>query len=368
MFEFQRWIKVGLCTFLALGLTECRYGNGVATLYGDVSVGDCASDTDIETIVCAADAFLDTLSTSDYSDAIIDWDDSEAKTIWTDDFDGDRNGLVLGDLKTKSVKAAVVLARAVLSDQGFDDFIGVLAAEDYIGETEDDDDYTSYSYAIGFIGEPSVSGEWMLQIGGHNMAYNITFLSGTAYPVPTFIGTEPTSKFYLKFDSNSYHPMDDKADAMTDLFESLSSTALARAYLDDSYSDVLIGPDDGSAELPDDYPEDSDREGILVSNLTSTQQALVTAAIEQWVNDYAGDIADDLLEEYTSESAYEDTYIAWAGDEDDDADLDEDGTYVRIDGPRLWIELIRLDADELSDESQYHSVFRDKTMDYGNSL
>jgi hypothetical protein len=41
---------------------------------------------------------------------------------------------------------------------------------------------------------------------------------------------------------------------------------------------------------------------------------------------------------------------------------------MRIDGPRVWIELVCQGGVVIRNATHYHSVFRDKTMDYGNSL
>ena len=332
------------------------------------SCGD--EDTDIETIVCASEAFLDTLSTTEYDAVIYDWDDSDARTVWSNLPTGGvaRNGLAFEDLSDESLTAVLALADAVLSDDGYEDFAGVRAADDYLGELSNSDGYSSGLYYVAFFGEPSTSGEWMLQIGGHHLAYNITFLSGTGYPAPNFIGIEPKASF--EYDSVTYAPLVEEGEAMVAMFDALNSTELASAYLDgESFSDVLIGPDNGSGELPtDDYPTGEDREGVLVSTLTDEQQALVTAAIKQWVADFADDISADLIDEYTTDNAYTDTYIAWGGDEDEGVDVETEGTYMRIDGPRVWIEVACQAAVVLSNVTHYHTIYRDKTYDYGNSL
>ena len=48
----------------------------------DVDTDVCASESanDLETLVCAANDFLETLSESEQSTVLLDWSDSEAKT------------------------------------------------------------------------------------------------------------------------------------------------------------------------------------------------------------------------------------------------------------------------------------------------
>ena len=411
-----RQLPILISFSLAVGLSACNVdledstddesddvSSENSTDYASASTTDCSGDTDMEIIVCTAQAFLDTLSTTEYDQVILDWDDSEAKTVWSNLPGVDRNGLSFGDLSDESREAALAVASAVLTDAGYEDFIGVMAADDYLNAAQSSSDsgsstdptppdgggtppgdggsppdggdssgagvsltYSSDNYHIAFIGEPSVSGDWILQIGGHHLAYNITFLGGTGYPVPNHIGVEPKSSFEIN--STSYEPLAGEGNAMVAMFDALDSTELTTAYLEgQSYADVLIGPDNGSGVLPTDYPTGTEREGILVATLTDAQQALVIAAIEQWVSDYVSNISDHLLTEYTSATAFNDTYIAWAGDEDAGVDVDTSGTYMRIDGPNLWIE-VACQSGVILSGTHYHTIFRDKTMDYGNSL
>ena len=341
----------------------------------DVDTDVCASESasDVETLVCAANDFLETLSESEQSTVLLDWSDSEAKTTWSNLPNASRNGLMFGDLDADSLSAAMVVAKAALSDQGYVDFVGVLAADDYLGNLQGSGgggnglQYSSDNYYIAFIGEPSTSGNWMLQIGGHHLAYNITYLYGEGYPVPNHIAAEPKASFELS--SSTYAPLADEGDAMVAMFDALSSAELAAAYLNgETYSDVLMGPDNGSAQLPTDYPTGTDRAGVLVYELSDSQQTLVKAAISQWVGDYAGDVAEPLIEAYTSEEALADTYIAWAGSQSAGVDVDVANTYMRIDGPRLWIEVACQNGVVISGQTHYHTMYRDKTMDYGNSL
>ncbi len=90
--------------------------------------------------------------------------------------------------------------------------------------------------------------------------------------------------------------------------------------------------------------------------------------MQQWVSDYPTDVSNGLLSVYTSDAALADTYIAWAGNQTSGVNVDVKGTYMRIDGPRLWIELICQNGFVIRNTTHYHTMYRDKTMDYGNSL
>lgn len=203
----------------------------------------------------------------------------------------------------------------------------------------------------------------MLQIGGHHLAHNIVYLSGSGYPVPHHVAVEPKASFAIN--SETYSPMLDDGEALVAIYDSMDSSQLSSAYLaGQSFADVVLGPDNGSTSLGD-YP---DQEGVLVSSLSAAQQALVRAAIAHWVGDYADDISDALIADYTSDEAFAQTYVAWAGDESAGVDVDHSGTYLRIDGPRVWIEVACQGGIVIRGETHYHSIYRDKTQDYGNSL
>lgn len=375
------------------------------------------NSTHIEQVVCMSEAFLATLTDDEKEQVLYDWSDSTAKTTWSNLPNVNRNGLMFGNLDEDSLAAAHALAATVLSKNGYEDFLGVLALDDYLNTLNGSDNgnmptdgtdvptdmgtppdgtdmptdmgtppdgtdapadmgtqpegggnglsYSSDNYYIAFIGTPAVQSNWMIQIGGHHLAYNITYLSGAGYPTPNHIGAEP--KASLEISSQTYAPLEDEGNALVAMFNGLDSTQLAQAYLADQvFADILIGPDNGSGVLPTDYPTPS--EGLLVSELNAEQQALVIAAIEQWVRDYPAAVADVLMADYTSETAFAQTRIAWAGTESAGVDVDVSGTYMRIDGPRLWIEVACQSGVIIRDETHYHTMYRDKTMDYGNSL
>lgn len=335
-------------------------------LTADVALGDCDLSTEMESIACAANAWLDTLSTSELADAQLDWSDSSARTTWSNLPIGNvaRNGLRLDAMDDESKAAALIIAKAVLSDAGYEDMIAGFAADEYL-QILGGNGYDKEYYYFAIFGYPDAGNDWMLQIGGHHMAYNITFISGDGYPTPHHLGAEPKVTFTV--DSNDYSELEDEAATFLAMYDGLSDSELEYAYLSgESFSDVLMGPDNGSGELPDDYPSESS--GILVSDLNTDQQALVTAAIASYVADYADSISGPLLEDYTSAEAYAQTYIAWAGSESAGVDIDTNGTYMRIDGPRVWIEIICQGGVIIRNETHYHTIFRDKTMDYGNSL
>ena len=324
-------------------------------------------------MVCAAQAFYNTLTTSQQATVQYAWTNQTAKTLWSNLPVGGnrvRAGVQTTSLSSTSKAAMLTLAQAALSDQGYADFFGVIAADQYLNQLGANG-YGSDYYFVAFVGTPSTTGSWMLMLGGHHMAFNIAFVNGVAYPVPHHIAVEPKATFTVNSGdyAGTYTVLASKATAMVNVFNNLSSTQLSSAYMSGSFSDIVLGAVEyGTGSYTNvSFPTGSNRRGVLVSSLSSAQQALVTAAIEQYVRDYEPAAADALVSAYTSSSAYADTYIGWGGTQASGVNVNTNGTYMRIDGPRLWLE-IACQNGVVVNATHYHMMYRDKSFDYGTQL
>jgi hypothetical protein len=296
-----------------------------------------------------------------------------------------RPGMTLANVTTAAQVAAFnALAKAALSTSGYADFQGVIAADDYLGYTKNANGYGADLYHVAFIGTPSQAGAWTLMLGGHHLAFNINFNAACAYPTPHHIGVEPRTAFtannhtsYNFYDSGSYTVLDAKASAMLAVFGGLDSTSLSSAFLTgQTFSDILIGPVEASTgsytavKTKFNAIASSSTRGVLVSGLTTAQQALVSAAITQFTGDYDSATAARLLADY--QAGYASTYVAWANAagtySSSGPDVAANATYMRIDGPRVWIEIAVQNGIVIQNQTHYHVMFRDKTTDYFNQL
>lgn len=366
--------------FLALAAVVALGCNSEGTSEDDPETGvyettDCSDATGTEAVVCATDNFLATLSDTEQETVLYAYSDSVDKTYWSNLPGVQRSGITYGDLSDESMEALLDLAAVVFSDEGYDDFVGGLAGDDYLAGLEGGGGggpgpggYGSDTYIVAIFGTPSTTEDWMLQLGGHHMAHNVTYADGGGYPTPHHQGLEPKSEFVL--DGETYAPMSDEGDAFVALFDSLDSTELSAAYLDgQSFADVVLGPVEFGTGTLDavTFPSGSNRGGLLVSDLDADQQALVIAAMEAWVRTYDASIADDLMAAYTTDEAFADTLIAWGGNASG-PDIDVNGTYFRIDGPRVWIEMVLQNGVLVRDQTHFHTMYRDKDFDYGGAL
>lgn len=347
--------------------------NPTGSTSGTGGTTDCstAGGTSLALTVCAANNLLATLTDAQKKTVNLAFTDTKSRTSWSNLPTGmvARAGAKMEDLSTASQAAAIALMNTVLSAAGQSDLNGVRAADSYLGTMQQG--YGAGLYYIAIFGTPSTTGDWAIAFGGHHMAYNITYAAGVPYVTPNHLGVEPKAEFTL--DGATYAPLIDEGAALIAMFNSLSTTDLASAYLaGQTFMDVLIGPVEyqtGSlSAVTAKYPTGSNRTGVLVSKLTADQQALVTAAINAWVKDFIGDISDKIVADYTSAAAYGDTYIAFGGPNATSVDVDTSGTYMRIDGPRVWIEVACQGGIVIKGKTHYHTIYRDKQFDYSGKL
>lgn len=358
-------------------------------------------------VVAAAEAFLDTLSDEQREAVVLDYDDGAKTTGWSN-FPTtfvERNGISLADLDEEQKEAALAVMEAALSEQGYEEMLAVQAADGYLDENQDQSEtegsqdtdgqeqqdreedagpgeggedrppsgmpegageppedgdgsgprgggpgelsFGEDQYYLAFFGEPGETDSFMVQYGGHHLAYNITYSGDDVTLSPSLTGTEPLE---FEYRGESYEPLADKREAALGAVDSLDQEQLAEAEIDNPSNDLVLGPgEDGP------FPEE---EGVLVSDLSQEQQDRVTAMLNAWVGDLDEEAAESLVEQYVSE--YGQTYLSWSGS----TDPDDVATYIRLDGPSAWIEFSNQPGVE-TPEAHEHTMFRDQNADYG---
>jgi hypothetical protein len=146
--------------------------------------------------------------------------------------------------------------------------------------------------------------------------------------------------------------MVDQVAAMFGAVRSLDASQRARARLSGAFRDVLVG-----AGRDGQFPPE---QGITVSALSKAQQKRITRAIWSYVNVMPREQASRLVATY--EHQYSRTKLAWSTS----TNSTTAEAYVRIQGPRVWIEISRTDLGLLVGEAvHYHSIERDIENDYG---
>jgi hypothetical protein len=354
-----------LATCVGLGVVGCGSDDSSSSSSetsssqsSSATAGSGAGKANTAEVVAAADAFLKTLSDDQKETVQYDFDD-EAKAKGWSNFPtslAERNGIEFADLDDDQKAAALKVMEAALSEQGYEELEEIRIADAYLGEVGSSgngggpgggDDYSADKYFLALFGEPSETDQFMVQFGGHHAAYNITYYKDDVSLSPTLTAIEPSE---FETDGKSYAPLKDKRDTTIAAIGSLSDSELEKAEIDGSFDDLLLGPgNDGP------FP---DPEGVVVGDLTDKQQDKVTAMIRTWVDDLDEEAAEALVASYVSE--YDKTYLGWSGA----TAIDDKETYVRVDGPSVWIEFSNQGGIVVEGVHQ-HTIFRDESADYG---
>jgi hypothetical protein len=311
---------------------------------GPVAAGDGVPGV-TESVAAAARAFLAGLPPERREQALHDVDDPALREWSYFPSRDDRNGVALEDLDPAQRDAAFAVAEAVLSEDGYRQMREVLAAEDALGVRNGESGVNSGRYFLAFFGDPAAGGRFTVQLNGHHLAVNSTYDGNRVSPTPAFTGVDPVR---IDLGGQEVRPMRAEAEAVAGLLGSMDDAQLDAARIG-RVDDVRVGTG-ATTRFPT-------AEGTPVSDLTPEQVGLVETALRAWVGDTDERVADRLTAEYRAE--FDRTRIAWTGSTDPDVP----GSYLRLDGPRLWIEFSNVGRFGNGD-NHYHSVYRDKQNDY----
>ena len=317
--------------------------------------GQNATGANTAEVVTATNAFLATLGADLQDKATFDFTDNQSRQTWSNYPAAQvaRKGVPLTDMSDAQKAAALAVVKAMLSEQGYAQVQAIQAADDWLKANSDggNADFGDTDYYIAVYGSPSATSPFQVQFGGHHLARNYTYDGSTVSITPDFTGTEPKS---FEAAGATIAPLQQKASTMFAVFDALSSDQHTQAQLSGgTVDDILMGPGVDSGKFPT-------SEGVLVSDLPDAQKQLVVAAIQAWVGDAAPGEATALMSAYTAQ--LDQTRVAWAGS----TTVDGESTYLRIDGPRVWIELINT-RSRSTPNVHYHGVYRDKNDDYGST-
>lgn len=348
------------------GTVDPRLGD-TSTLMGTVPIPDsvtesCGSDAGFTRLVCLADVLKASASDELLELMQLPYSVEEAQN-WSNLPAGAfpaRPGALLGEFSLEQrgiVKAILMEAASLTENEGFDEMVQTLNADDYIGTVSTDykAGYSSFNTKFAFLGTPADTGTWQLYYGGHHFAFTNTYTDGEiAGATPSFRGIEPFPSFDMNGRENA--PLLQERDAFAALLSSLSDSQQTKALLEGTYRDILAGPQSDDA-IP------AEQEGLSASELSDAQVALLLAAVET----YVGDINDADAAKYMAkyEAELPETVLGFSGT----TALNSEDDYVRVHGPSLWLEF-SLQSNKSTGEAgnHPHSVWRDRTDDYGGNL
>ncbi len=321
----------------------------------------------IDDTAAAAQAFLATLSSEQRSQVVYDYDDTTKTTSWSN-FPVtfvDRAGLNLSDLSETQRAAAMKVLEALLSDEGYATATGIIGGDEFLLEKSSSTESSLSQYYIAFFGEPSDSGAWQLQFGGHHLGINAT-LDGAADTItfaPTHLGAQPA--VYTDDDGNEVQPLAGMYTTAFAFYDSLTDEQRSQLYQGSEVSNLTCAPGDTCS-----YPTGT---GIAGSDLTAAQRKLLLDVIANWVGLSDEETTTAALAKI--EATLDTTYVSWSGATTYDTSQG-DGIYFRISGPNVFIEFSNQQGSAGADVSGYitagwghiHTIYRDPANDYAGSV
>ncbi|MCA0230172.1 MAG: DUF3500 domain-containing protein [Bacteroidetes bacterium] len=346
---------------ISLGGQSCTLSLTVSAASSSSGTGTVWSmDTDIAAIVAAAEAFKATLTSSQVASAQYTYTVAQAK-LWSNlpqSLYKGRVGLASSTFSTAQWTAFYNLLKVATgtgANEGSEEYTGIIDADDYLRANGGDSGYGSGNYYIGFLGTPSTTGLWCLQIGGHHGTIIYTYSGGKMTGgTPSFRSTEPYPTWTSTNTGKTIQPMVQETAAFANFMKSLSTTELATAKRSAAQNDLIVGPQkDGS------FP--TTKTGVKAGNLTTAQKDLLLAAIKTYVDDLDDKAAAAVLAKYKSE--LDETYVSYYGG----TTMAAQGDYLLIDGPSVWIEWSMQGGIIIKNGVHPHSVWRDRKSDYGGN-
>ncbi|MEZ4901932.1 MAG: DUF3500 domain-containing protein [Spirosomataceae bacterium] len=303
-------------------------------------------------------AFKATLSTTQVTALQYDYTKAHAQK-WSNFPESIYKGRV--GLQTSTLSAAqftafynlLKAATGTVANEGNEEYLGILDADIYLGVNGGGSGYGIGNYYIGFLGAPSTTGLWCLQIGGHHGTIIHTYNGGKmAGGTPSFRSTEPYPTWTSTVSSKTVQPLVQETAAFANLLGGLSSAEQTTAKRSTAQNDLIAGPQKDS-----NFP--TTKTGVKAGNLTQAKKDLLLAAIKPWVDDLDDKAAAAILAKYKAE--LDETYISYYGT----TTMASQGDYILIDGPSVWIEWSMQGAVIIKGGVHPHAVWRDRNADYG---
>jgi hypothetical protein len=326
------------------------------TVNSSSSSSDCDSKTGVEKIVCLAEAFKATLSSSQISTLQLDYTFSHAKT-WSNlpAALSARIGIKLGSLSSTQLAAAKALIKEMTgttANEGYDEVVQVWLADDYLNANGGGSDYGSSNYYLSFLGTPSTTGTFEILETGHHKTVANTYVNGVLVgATPHFEAVEPVS---WTSGSTTYAPISQERDAFVALLAGLSNSQLTSAKSSSTFTDLVLVPGK-------EWSFPTTHTGLQCSGLTTDQKQLVLNVIKTYTGDIDDADAASFYNLYSSE--LNDTYVLYSGTTSMATKYD----YFRIDGPHVWIEFIVAGGIVFPSGVHFHSIWRDRSTDYAGT-
>ncbi|KAB8169827.1 DUF3500 domain-containing protein [Streptomyces sp. 3MP-14] len=339
--------------------------SATATSTGSADSADATTTSEtISSVSTAAEAFLATLSDEQREAVLYDYDDETKTTSWSN-FPVtfvDRAGLNLNDLTDEQRDAAMEVLEALLSEEGYETVTGIVGGDEYLLENSSTTETSLGQYYIAFFGDPTGESAYEVQFGGHHLGINATLdaASDAITFAPTHLGVQPA--VYTDEEGNKVQPFDGIYTDAFAFFDSLTEEQQA-----------TLTSGDVSMCAPGDTCDFATGSGLTGADLTDEQKRLLLELIANWAGMADEETTADALAEI--EATLDDTVVAWSGETSYDMSTGE-GISFSVSGPNVYVAFqaqqgsagADVDGVSTSGWGHVHTIYRDPTNDYANSV
>ncbi|MCA8953096.1 MAG: DUF3500 domain-containing protein [Planctomycetes bacterium] len=346
----QTPLAVGVMTLLAFSGGFALWSDGRASAPSALVAGDEASAR-------AATTWLEALGPELRSKAQRPLADAE-RTVWNF-VPGRYAGAELGTLDAHQRELALDVLRAMLSAEGLQKTLAIVALENVLKELEtragqDASHRDPERYALLVLGEPSPAapggGTFAVRFQGHHVSLQVQVDGGKVVGhTPQFLGSNPHEQ------TSGAHRGERVLGAEEDLARALmllfDEQALGKVQISATApADVLLGPAKPPSAL-------GDRRGLPWTEMNAVQQGVLWRLIEEYAHIWHGELADRALAGVRDQ--LDSVCFAWAGGRQRGQ-----GHYYRIHGEHFAIEY----DNTQNGANHVHTVWRDFDHDFGGEL
>jgi hypothetical protein len=207
--------------------------------------------------------------------------------------------------------------------------------------------YGTEEYAVVVYGDVNPTTPWAIQLSGHHYNRTVVVDGDHVTTTPDFTGIDPPSRYDH---AATVDELNDRVHALFAVASSLSTAQQHTARLPDKVEEVQYGT---GGEVP------PPATGLLASELNDAQRRSLLDAIRSWVEDDDPEVADAAMARYQRELP--ETRVAFATS----TNPDELDSYIRVQGPSLWLEITTRPNDVGEGLHHHHVLYRDTTTDVG---
>ena len=307
-------------------------------------------------MTAAAARFVEALSPEPRPQAGLDFDDT-ARGRWhyVPTEMHPRKGLSVQDMGGELRPLAHALLHSGLGREGYLKATTIMSLESILHRLQKQGRFTRDPewYFFSIFGDPATDAKWAWRVEGHHLSLNFTVENGRVVAAtPAFFGANPARVS----DGSS-------RDGLVTL--SLEESLARKLYLaldDTQRTKALI-----ASEAPADirvpgglHPPDSEDSGLVVSEMTTSQRAVLVSLITEYAERMPEPVAQQWLDEI-KDAGMGKIRFAWAGGDD----MGEPH-YYRLEGPTFLIEYANTqNGGDGKPANHIHSVWRSQLNDFG---